>query len=160
MAKMYVAGLTVAAVFVLADRRVDHGEPAGEAGAISALRLVASVQSRYAELNGGYATSLKALATPCTAEQPMMSPNFSSDPAIIGKYEIRLTPDAPNTTGQVDCHGDLTARGYYATAVPRPRIGTGLRTFAIDQNNVIWYDVTGAALKPPFSETDTRKPLR
>jgi len=33
-------------------------------------------------------------------------------------------------------------------------------TFAVDQNDVIWYDATGAAPEPPFSETSALKRLQ
>ena len=55
----------------------------------------------------------------------------------------------------------ITANGYYyATAVPRQRTGTAIRAFAVDQNDVIWYDATGAAPKPPFTETLALKRLQ
>lgn len=169
MAKIQVVGLTIAAVFVIAEIRVYRGEPPHEASAIGALRAVASAQRGYAALNGGYATSLKTLATPCAGGQHgFLSPQLSRDPAVTRSYEIRLEADAHALTGHVDCHGNPTSRAYYAIAVPvqaiavqLQRTGTPiLRAFAVDQNEVIWYDAAGVAPKPPFSETSALKRLR
>jgi hypothetical protein len=161
MAKIQVLGLTIAAVFVIAEIKVGRGEPAEGALAIGALRAVASAQRAYAALNGGYATSLKMLAAPCSGgQQGFISPNLSSDPTVTRGYEIRLQADAHALTGRVDCHGNPTARAYYATAVPLQRTRTTIRAFAVDQNGVLWYDATGAAPKPPFSETAALKRLQ
>ena len=157
MPKILVVGLTMVAVFALMEIKV-YREPSQESFAISALRAVASSQRAYAVVNGGYATSLKMLAAPCAGRH--ISPDLSSDPAVKRGYEIRLQAVADAPTGHVDCHGSPTARAYYATAVPLQRTGTAVRAFAVDQNNVIWYDATGSAPKPPFSETDTLKRLR
>ena len=162
MAKMFVVGLTFAAVFAIAEIKV-HREPGEEARPISVLRAVASAQHAYAALNGGYATSLKTLAAPCSAGQHgFISPDLSSDPTVIRGYEIRLQADASDLTGRVDCHGNPTARSYYVTAVPLERAETAMRAFAVDQNNVIWYGhaATGTTPKPPFSETAGLKRLQ
>ena len=157
MAKTLVVGLTMVAVFAITEIKV-YREPSQESRAITALRAVASSQRAYAVVNGGYAMSLKALAGTCAGRH--ISPDLSSDPAVTRGYEIRLQAVADAPTGHVDCHGNPTARAYYATAVPLQRTGTAVRAFAVDQNNVIWYDATGSAPKPPFSETDTLKRLR
>jgi hypothetical protein len=148
-------------VFVIAEIKVHRGEPAEEARAIGALRAVAGAQRGYAASNGGYATSLKTLAAPCSGGQPgFISPDLSTDPTITRSYEIRLQADVHAPTGQVDCHGNPTALAYYAIAVPLQRTGTAMRAFAVDQNDIIWYDATGAAPKPPFSETAALKRLQ
>jgi hypothetical protein len=157
VAKALVVGLTMVAVFAITEIKV-YREPSQESRAITALRAVASSQRAYAMVNGGYAISLKALAGICAGRH--ISPDLSSDPAVKRGYEIRLQAVADAPTGHVDCHGNPTARAYYATALPLQRTGTALRAFAVDQNNVIWYEATGSAPKPPFSETDTLKQLR
>jgi hypothetical protein len=155
-AKILFVALTIATVFVVAEIKVTR-EPAEDTRAINALRAVASAQRAYAELNGGYATSLNSLAGPCSGRH--ITPNLSSDPGMVRSYEVRLQADAHDPT-HVDCHGKPTARAYYATAVSLHRTGIAKRAFAVDQNNTIWYDTTGAAPKPPFSETAVLKPLR
>lgn len=95
-----------------------------------------------------------------TPGQPFISPDVSTDPSVKGSYEIRLQGDAHSPAAGVDCHGNPTARAYYAIAIPMKGSGTAMRAFAVDQNDVIWYDVTGAAPKPPFSETAALKRLR
>ena len=156
MTKILAVALTMATVFLVAEIKVGR-EPAEDARAIRALRAIATAQRAYAELNGGYATSLSTLAGPCSGQH--LTPNLSSDPGMVRSYEVRLQADGHDPT-RVDCHGNPTARAYYATAVSLHRTGIPMRAFAVDQTNVIWYDATGAAPKPPFSETSVLKPLR
>ena len=159
IAKMLVVGSAIVAVFVIANNKVYRSEPTEEASAISALHAVATAQRAYAELNGGYATSLKTLAAKCSGRgYGFISPNLSSDPTVTSRYEIRLHAD--EDSGHVDCHGNATARAFYAIAVPLQRTGTARRAFAVDQNNVIWYDSSGAAPKPPFSDSSAYKRLQ
>jgi type II secretory pathway pseudopilin PulG len=161
LAKTLVVGLTIAAVFVVAEIKSSRGERDEEARAIAALRAVVTAQRAYAAFNGAYATSLKTLAAACPGEQHgFISPDFSDDPTGIGSYEIWLRADADAPTEQADCQGNTTAPGYYATAVPLQPTRAATRALGVDQNGVIWYDVTGAAPKPPFSETTTLKPFR
>jgi hypothetical protein len=160
MPKILVVGLTMVAVFALMEIKV-YREPSQESFAISALRAVASSQRAYAVVNGGYAMSLKMLAARCPGrQQPFISPDLAGDPAVRRGYEIRLQAAADAPTGHVDCHGNPTTGAYYATAVPRQRTRTAVRAFAVDQSNVIWYDETGSAPIPPFSETGALKRLR
>ncbi len=158
MPKILVVALTMATVFAFAEIKVAR-EPGDDMRAIGALRAVVRAQRAYAALNGGYATSLNTLAAPCSGQHGFIARNLSGDPSIVRNYEIRLQADA-HDPAQVDCHGNPTARAYYATAVSLHRTGTTMRAFAVDQNNVIWYDATGSAPKPPFSETAVLKPLR
>jgi len=121
MAKTLVVCLTMVAVFAITEIKV-YREPSQEFRAITALRAIASSQRAYAVVNGGYAMSLKALAATCAGGRHI-SPDLSSDPAVTRGYEIRLQAAADAPTGHVDCHGNPTARAYYATAVPLRRTG-------------------------------------
>lgn len=161
MAKALIVGLTIAVVFVVAEIKVQRGEPSEEARAIGALRAVATAQRAYAAANGGYATSLNTLAAPCSGQRyGFIAPNLSSDPTALGRYEIRIHADTHTRSGRADCHGNSTARAYYATAVVLEPGGAAMRAFAVDQNDVIWYDAAGgAAPTPPFSESATVKRL-
>ena len=161
MAKTIAAGFTVAAVLALAQVRVDRSESGAQASAIGSLRAIASAQSTYAAGNGGYARSLAALSTPCPGQSAgFISPDFSNDPTVKSGYEIRLEPVPPAAASRSDCHGQPTASAYYATAVPVSRGAADTRAFAVDQNQVIWYSVTGVAPAPPFQGTSTVRPLR
>lgn len=155
MAKAFVAGLTVAAVFAIAQVDLKRSEPGAEASAIGALRAISSAQANHAATYGGYARSLRALSTPCPGVSiGFVSPDIASDPTIKSGYEIRLY-SATASANRRDCHGQPTANGYHATAVPVQRRGDAARAFAVDENQVIWFDDTGVAPTPPFRETRT-----
>ena len=160
MAKTIVAGLTMAAVFVIAQTDLKRSESGGEASAIGALRAVSWAQSTHAAAYGGYARSLRALSTPCPGVSTgFVSPDIGSDPTVKSGYEIRLHP-ATLSTDRRDCHGEPTANGYHATAVLVQRSSDAARAFAVDQNQIIWVDDTGVAPTPPFRETSTVRPLQ
>jgi hypothetical protein len=144
-------------LIVIAQPNVQRSEPSYEAQAISALRAIASAQAAYAAANGGYATSLKALAAACSHDSlGFVSPDLAHDPAIKGRYEISVQP-VRGAEGPVDCNGVMTSAAYYASARP---VGTPLRAFATDQSGIMWYDTTGVPPKPPFTESNSTKPLR
>jgi hypothetical protein len=88
-----------------------------------------------------------------------ISPHLSTDPTVTRAYEIRIQAVTSGSTEHVDCHGNPTAHTYYTTAVPLRRNATKLRAFAVDQNKTIWYDATGVAPKPPFSDSASMKRL-
>jgi len=160
MAKTIVAGLTVAAVFAIAQIDLKRSESGAEASAIGSLRAISSAQAIHAAAYGGYARSLRALSTPCPGVSTgFVSPDLGRDPAIKSGYEIRLEPAALSTNRR-DCHGDPTASGYHATAVPVQRSGGTARAFAVDETQVIWVDDTGVAPTPPFRETRTVRRLQ
>jgi len=153
-----LGGLTMAAVFAVAQP-VRRSDSMTEASAIGALRAVTSAQQTYASVHGGYAQSLSILATPCRgASTGFVSPDVGSDPAFRGGYEVRLHA-GPRADGPLDCNGKATAAAFYATAVPVQHEPGATRAFAVDQNAVIWYDLTGAAPTPPFHETATVRQL-
>jgi hypothetical protein len=160
MLKPVIAGLTAGTIFAFAQVDVRRSDSVTEAGAIGALRAVSSAQQMYAAAHGGYAQSLTILAAPCRgASEGFVSRDLERDPAIIGGYQVRLHADA-HADGRLDCNGKPTAAAYYATAVPVQHQRQATRAFAVDQNAVIWYDLTGAAPKPPFHETATISQLR
>lgn len=160
MAKTIVAGLTVAAVFAIAQIDLKRSESGAEASAIGSLRAISSAQATHAAAYGGYARSLRALSTPCPGVSiGYLSPDIGSDPAIKSGYEIRLH-SAALSADRRDCHGEPTASGYHATAVPVQRGGGAARAFAVDQNEIIWLDDSGVAPTPPFRETRTVRPLQ
>jgi hypothetical protein len=160
MARTAIIGVTIATVLAIAQVRVRRSDYASEASAIGALRAVVTAQLAYAAVNGGYATSLEALAGSCEpGQQGFISPALQADSRVSSAYAIRLQPGT-RTPEHVDCLGNPTAAAYYASAVPVQQGAPATRAFAVDQNAVIWFDTGGTAPTVPFRETATAKPLR
>lgn len=159
MVQTSVAVFAAAALIVIAQANVRKSEPAFEASAIGALRAISSAQRTFLSVNGGYATSLKTLATGCRPQQSgFVSPDLSQDPTIRGGYEIRIHAQPGARLGPRDCNGAPTSIAYYATATPVRRNANATRAFAVDPGDVIWFDARGVLLVPPFHETATIKP--
>jgi hypothetical protein len=160
MARALVAGVVVAAVIVVTELRVNRSEGNAEATAIGTLRAISSAQASYVALYGGYARSLRVLSAPCAgSSNGMVSPDLGNDPTVKNGYEIRLLVMPPFESNRRDCNGQPIASTYVATAVPVERHQGATNAFAVDQNQVIWYDVTGVAPTPPFHETRTLRQL-
>jgi hypothetical protein len=122
---------------------------------------VSSAQQVYANTSGGYAQSLRTLATACPgSSHGFVSPDVGTDPVILHGYEIRLHAMPSSADGRLDCHGTATATAYYATAVPVQPARVAMRAFAVDQHATIWYDMTGIAPALPFHSTQTVRELR
>jgi hypothetical protein len=152
--------LAAAALIVVMTVNLQRSEPSEEASAIGALRAITSAQVAYREANGGYASSLKALAAACPTEvHGFVSPDLARDPVIRSGYEIVLQADPAAGPGPPDCNGIPTSTGYYAAATPIPRTRTAVRAFAVDRSGVIWSDASGIAPKPPFRQIGTTKRL-
>ena len=91
MATTRITVLIVAGLVILTKVNLRRSEPLREASAIGSLRAIASAQVSYASMNGGYAASLKALATACPRmSQGFVSPDLAHDPTIKNGYEIRV----------------------------------------------------------------------
>ena len=156
MAKTIAAGFMVAAVLALAQVRTSRSESGAQASAIGSLRAISSAQSIYAAEYGGYARSLAALSAPCPGQTSgFISPDLATDPTVKSGYEIRLAPAPPAAASRVDCHRQPTANAFYATAVPVEPGSSQAFAFAVDENQVVWYSVSGVAPMPPFHETST-----
>jgi hypothetical protein len=159
--KALISGVTILSVFAFTQMNVSRSEPRAEARAITALRAVSSAQQVYAHTGGGYAQSLRTLATACPgSSHGFVSPEVGMDPVIMDGYDIRLHATPHSADGRVDCHGTPTAKAYYATAVPVPPARLAMRAFAVDQSGAIWYDTTGTALTLPFHSTPTVRRLQ
>jgi hypothetical protein len=154
--KTLAVGLTCGIVFAFAQINVSRSERPREAHAIGALRAIVSAQVSYAAVNGGFALSLRTLSTACSrGPHGFVSPDLGRDPTVFDDYEVRLQPGRRAASGRLDCDGNATATGYYATAVPLRRDQSASRAFAVDEIGVIWYDGTGVAPTPPFHQTST-----
>ena len=127
---------------------------ANEASAIASLRALHSAQSTYSSScgQGGYATSLTILASPCNAGPGFISPDLN--PAGVG-----VTPNGAGTgvlksgynidmagaggMGPVDGAGNPTTVDYQVTAVPQGIGDTGQRGFNMSAAGTIFQDPAG-----------------
>jgi prepilin-type N-terminal cleavage/methylation domain-containing protein len=123
-----------------------------EASAIGSLRAINSAQVSYSAScgQGGYATDLTILATPCGtgATQGYISPDLNpvitgSDPVVKSGYLV--TMDASNSTaaGPNDGNAVPTGTNYLATAVPATLHTTGERGFMTTAAGTIFFDPAG-----------------
>jgi type IV pilus assembly protein PilA len=123
-----------------------------ESSAIGSLRAINSAQASYSAAcgNGGYATDLTILATPCgggTATQAFISPDLkpaSGTTVIKSGYEVEMT-DNGSAAGPNDGNGTATSVDYLATAVPVKVGSTGERGFNTAAHGTIFADPAGGA---------------
>lgn len=111
---------------------------ANEVAAVSALRIVNELQSKYAAAHPekGFACELPRLRPPEQAQNADYNPlDFLITRTHYG-YKIALA----------NCHAD--ARGviarYQATAVPAVPRATGFKAFCTDESGLLWYDAAGS----------------
>jgi prepilin-type N-terminal cleavage/methylation domain-containing protein len=123
-----------------------------EASAIGSLRAINSGQVSYSAScgQGGYATSLAMLATPCGAgaTQGYISPDLDpavtgSDPVVKSGYNVTLV--ATGGAGPNDGNNAVTTTDYLATAVPTTVHTTGERGFNTRNLGTIFFDPAGGA---------------
>jgi prepilin-type N-terminal cleavage/methylation domain-containing protein len=125
---------------------------ANESSAISSMRTVNTAQVSYANsaANGGYATSLVILATPCPGGTGFISPDL--DPSLpsatvagtgIVKSGYNVDLVAAGVGSTTDCNGTPAMTDYVATAVPRTVGATGERGFNTNSAGTIFFDPAG-----------------
>ena len=127
---------------------------ANEATAIASLRAVHSAQSTYSSSagNGGYATSLTILGTPCAGgTHGFISPDlWPSTPGVTlngatgiikSGYDTDMTGNG--IAGPDDCNSTATNTYYTATAVPVSGGTTGQRGFNMSAAGTIFSDPAG-----------------
>ena len=127
---------------------------ANEASAIASLRALHSAQSTYSSScgQGGYASSLAILASPCNGGTGFISPDLN--PAGVGVtknaagtgvlksgYDIDLT--GKSGMGPIDAAGNPTNNDYTATAIPQTAGSTGQRGFNLSGAGTIFQDPAG-----------------
>jgi type IV pilus assembly protein PilA len=116
-----------------------------EASAIGSLRAINSAQVSYSAScgQGGYATDLTILGTPCGASGPgYISPDLvGANPVQKSGYDIEMT--ATGGTGPTDGNGEPTTTDYTATALPQTAGTTGQRGFFTDATATIRFSVDG-----------------
>jgi prepilin-type N-terminal cleavage/methylation domain-containing protein len=127
---------------------------ANEASAIASLRAMHSAQSTYSSSagNGGYATSLTVLGTPCAGgSEGFISPDlWPSTPGVTlnGATGIIKTGYDTDMTGNGiagadDCNATATNTDYTATAVPLSVGTSGQRGFNMSGSGTIFSDPAG-----------------
>jgi prepilin-type N-terminal cleavage/methylation domain-containing protein len=126
---------------------------ANEASAIASLRALHSAQSTYSSScgQGGYATSLAILASPCNSGTGFISADLN--PAAVGVtsngatgvlksgYDTDMT--GMGGMGPIDGTGNPTTNDYLVTAIPRNVGSTGQRGFNMSAAGTIFQDPAG-----------------
>jgi type IV pilus assembly protein PilA len=110
------------------------------------MRAVNSAQTGYSSAcgQGGYATTLVILGTPCGGGTAgFISPDLASA-ATVSKsgYTVGMTTTG---TGPNDLNGTATGTNYVATAIPQSIGTTGQRGFWISAAGTIFVDVAGGS---------------
>ena len=129
---------------------------ANEASAIASLRALHSAQSTYSSScgQGGYATSLTILASPCNAGTGFISPDLN--PVAVGvtknaggtgvlKSGYNIDMAGTGGPGPIDGTGKATNNDYLVTAVPQTTGATGQRGFNLTASGTIFQDPAGGA---------------
>jgi len=127
---------------------------ANEASAIASLRALHSAQSTYSSScgQGGYATSLTILASPCNSGTGFISPDLN--PAGVGvtknaagtgvlKSGYNLDMAGNGGMGPIDTAGNPTSNDYRVTALPQTAGATGQRGFNMTGAGTIFQDPAG-----------------
>ena len=128
---------------------------ANEASVIASLRALHSAQSTYSSScgQGGYATSLAILASPCNSATGFISADLN--PAAVGVtsngatgvlksgYSTDMT--GMGGMGPNDAVGNPTMNDYQVTAIPMAVGSTGQRGFNMTAAGTIFEDPAGGA---------------
>jgi prepilin-type N-terminal cleavage/methylation domain-containing protein len=138
-----------------------------ESSAIGSMRAINSAEASYAASagQGNNAVSLVTLSTACPGgNQGFISADLRTDPSTKSGYTVTLAAGTGVAAPTVlDCNGQGTTMGYYATAVPVSVGSSGSRAFATDAGGAIWQDTAagGAAAPPqPFTPAGTIAPIQ
>ena len=126
-----------------------------ESSAIGSLRAINSAQASYSSAcgQGGYATSLTILGTPCGGgTQGFISPDMNPATPGLTLVGTGVTKSGYDTdmvsagnAGPVDGSGNGTFNDYNATAVPTTLGSTGQRGFNTNGAGTIFVDPMGGA---------------
>jgi type IV pilus assembly protein PilA len=120
-----------------------------ETSAIGSMRAINSAQTGYSTAcgQGGYATSLTILGTPCgggVAGTGFISPDLiGANPVLKSGYSISMTGNG--TAGPNDLNGTATNTDYTATATPQSLGTTGQRGFWVSGRGTIFVDAAGGS---------------
>lgn len=127
---------------------------ANEAAAIASMRSTHTAQMGYMLTcgRGFYASSYSGLGDGPGGPGFLPLDLTSSVAPSKSGYVLTLAAGAGGVAGPADCNGAATTSiTYYATAIPLTPETTGVRAFAINQDGVIWQDMSGVAPVEPFT---------
>ncbi len=131
---------------------------ANAASATATLKMIAVAQVGYTTIcgNGGYAPSLKVLATPPPGTtESFLTQDLKPEQHEKSGYRFVLTAGVKSGPGPVDCSGNKTVTKFYAAATPLTLGVTGGRSFAVNETNTIWMLDGGLAPREPFGPPAT-----
>jgi len=137
-----------------------------ETSAVGSLRATTSSQVSYSAAcgQGAYATDYAFLAAPPPGGgQGFISAEFAAGGTITKSgYELLLVPGAAGASAVMDCNGEGTGAGFYATAAAVAGGTTGTRGFAVDENMTIFQDTTDGETVPgqPFTAGGAISPIQ
>lgn len=159
--------LAVVAIVVVVARagRARARIAANEAAAMTTLARVIAAQAAYAAEcgRGNYATSMMDLTTPPPGRREGYLPFRRGElgwtiTSEVQGYLFTLRTGHEATLGAADCNEFPTQTRYYAVAVPFRQGEDGQRTFATNQEGVIW-EADGLPPPPePFGPPSRRVP--
>ena len=134
---------------------------ANETSAVVTLRETVKAQVAYSTTcgAGNFAVSYVVLATAPggnPSAEGYISKEFAvPSPMLKNGYHFNLGPGANAASAPNDCNGAPTTTTWVATAVPQTLGTTGDRGFAVNTQNAVWQDTTGAAPTEPFTPSAT-----
>jgi type IV pilus assembly protein PilA len=138
-----------------------------ESSAIGSLRAINTAEAGYSSAagQGGYATDLPTLGTPCPgSSQGFISPDLGAStlpsPVVKSGYNVLLAPGGTAVASANDCNGTATQTEYYATSVPLTIGTTGNRGFSTTAAGTIFFDATGAAPTEALIAAGTATPIQ
>jgi type IV pilus assembly protein PilA len=135
-----------------------------EASGIGSMHAIGSSEASYAAgaAQGGYASSLARLATACPGgTQGFISTDLAVDPSLKSGYTIALTVGAGTTAlTALDCNGQVSNTGFYASAIPLIPGTSGGRAFATDNGGAVWQNLAPTAPTQPFTMAGTVAPIQ
>jgi hypothetical protein len=126
---------------------------ANETAAIVSLKVISAGQISYRLTcgNGGYAPTLAALAAPPGGSGEGFIDKTLGSSATPQKsgFSFSMAAGAGSAKGPKDCNGAQTVTKFYASATPLSA-KTGTRSFAVNQNDIIWTLKGSKAPTEPF----------
>ena len=135
-----------------------------EASAIGSMHAIGASEASYAAgaAQGGYAPSLSRLVTACPGgSQGFISTDLAVDPSLKSGFTIALTVGAGSTVlTALDCNGQVSNTGFYATATPLIAGTSGGRAFATDNGGAVWQNMAGTPPPQPFTKAGSIAPIQ
>jgi type IV pilus assembly protein PilA len=120
-----------------------------ETSAIGSLRAIHSAQNSYSTAcgQGGFATTLVILGTPCGggATGGFISPDLAVAGAVVPKSGYNVAMAGNGVAGPNDLNAVATNADFNASAVPQSIGSTGQRGFNVQAAGTIFVSPTGLA---------------